>query len=129
MLHGMTDLNAFATAYVAMWNEPNPHTRANAVSRLWAAHGLHATAALHCVGHEQIAARIAAAHTRFVTDGGHRFELLGPIDGHHNTARFSWAMRHAATNAITGGGFDFVIFDEHGHLLADYQYPPLAALS
>jgi hypothetical protein len=128
MLDAMNDLDVFAATYVAVWNESDPIRRTAGVSRLWTVDGLHATAALHCVGFEQIDARIAAAHQRLVVEGGHRFELLGAIDGHTNTARFRWAMRHVATNSIAGGGFDFVIFDEHGRLIADYQYPAFADL-
>ncbi len=119
----MTNLETFAANYVALWNEPDTSSRSAAITRLWSVNGIHTTASMHCIGYEQIDARVTSAHDRFVATGLHTFELDGPIDGHHNTARFHWLMRDTGTGAVAGGGFDFVVFDDEGRLTADYQYP------
>ena len=119
----MINLDEFLDSYVSVWNEADPDKRLAGVTRLWADDGVHCTQNLYCVGHAPIAERISGANASFVATGIHRFEQLGPIDGHHDTARFHWVMRDNGTNTPAGAGFDFIVFDESGRITTDFQYP------
>lgn len=55
----------------------------------WAVGGGYTDPLADVVGHEQIAGVIAAAHEQFP---GFVFRLAGTVDGHHDTARFSWEL-------------------------------------
>lgn len=60
-------------------------------------------------GHERIAAVIVAAHEQFP---GFSFRLAGPVDGHHDTARFSWELVSDAEEGLAPvAGFDVITLD------------------
>nr|WP_248509747.1 nuclear transport factor 2 family protein [Streptomyces sp. D2-8] len=66
-------------------------------------------------GHEGIAAVIAAAHEQFP---GFGFRLTGAVDGHHDTARFSWELVSAADGSAAVAGSDVITPDGQGRIRA-----------
>jgi hypothetical protein len=56
---------------------------------------------------------IAAAHEQFP---GFSFRLLGTVDGHHDTARFSWELVNEADGSAPVAGFDVVTLDAEGRI-------------
>lgn len=117
------DLAALIDRYVDAWNETDAPRRRQLIETLWRPDGMHATATLHAQGFDEIEARITDANRRFVIEGGHRFQIHQPPDGHHGTARFVWAMQPAAGGPPAALGFDFFLLDDDGRLRADFQYP------
>lgn len=93
--------NAVARCLEA-WNAREPEALAEAVAAAWAVDGgctgppPEGGPPADVRGHERIAAVVAAAHARFP---GFVFRLTGRVDGHHDTARFSWEPVDG-----TGGG-------------------------
>ncbi|MGW1747405.1 nuclear transport factor 2 family protein [Streptomyces sp. NPDC002092] len=110
--------NAVARCFEA-WNAGEPEAMAKAVAAAWATDGSYTDpppeggppAAVS--GHEEIAALITAAHGQFP---GFAFRLTGAVDGHHNTARFSWELVSEADGSAPVAGFDVITLDEDGRI-------------
>ncbi|MEU9311827.1 nuclear transport factor 2 family protein [Streptomyces sp. NPDC048256] len=87
--------------YFEAWNARDPEALAKAVTAAWAVDGGYTDPLADARGHEQIAAVIAAAHAQFP---GFTFRLTGAVDGHHDTARFSWELVSEAGGTSIGEG-------------------------
>ncbi|WP_217169316.1 nuclear transport factor 2 family protein [Streptomyces sp. AC512_CC834] len=100
--------------YFEAWNA-GPDARAKAVAAAWTNDGGYTDPLAEARGHEQIAAVITAAHEQFP---GFVFRLSGAVDGHHDTARFSWELVSEAGGTPSGGdsapvaGSDVVTLDD-----------------
>ncbi|MEU3856712.1 nuclear transport factor 2 family protein [Streptomyces sp. NPDC028722] len=102
-----------ATRYFEAWNATGPEAVEKAVATAWAVDGGYTDPLADVRGHEQIAAVIAAAHAQFP---GHVFRPLGPVDGHHDTARFAWELVNEADGSAPVAGFDVVTLDDEGRI-------------
>ncbi len=124
--------NDLLTAYVALWNEPDPAVRRAAVARLWAPDGLHYTQTRRFRGTEELSARVTEAHDQFVGASGLRFVSGEDIDAHHDVARFTWKMLPGNGEEVLAVGFDLLVLDDAGRIEVDYQFneppPPVAEL-
>jgi hypothetical protein len=65
-------------------------------------------------GRDQIDATIAAVQGQFP---GLAFTLAGPVDAHHDTARFTWSLGDEL--AI---GFDVLVLDADGQIANVYGF-------
>lgn len=111
-----TDRHESAVArYFEAWNAREPEARAKAVATAWAVDGGYTDPLADVGGHEQIAAVIAAAHEQFP---GFAFRLTGAVDGHHDTARFSWELVSEADGSAPVAGSDVVTLDGEGRIKA-----------
>ena len=63
-------------------------------------------------GREAIASMIDAVQQQFP---GFSFRLAGPVDGHHNQARFGWELGPAGSPAPIVG-FDVAVNDDSGRI-------------
>ncbi|MCH5672101.1 nuclear transport factor 2 family protein [Streptomyces gilvus] len=99
--------------YFEAWNAGEPEELAKAVAAAWTPDGSYTDPLADVTGHEQIAALIAAAHEQFP---GFAFRPAGRIDGHHDTARFSWELVHETDGSAPVAGFDVVTLDEDGRI-------------
>ncbi|AXL92437.1 polyketide cyclase [Streptomyces sp. CB09001] len=94
--------------YFEAWNA-GPDAVAKAVAAAWTEDGGYTDPLADVRGHEQIAAVIAAAHEQFP---GFTFRLSGAVDGHHDTARFSWELvSDAEEDRAPVAGFDVITLD------------------
>jgi nuclear transport factor 2 (NTF2) superfamily protein len=109
-----TDRHESAVArYLEAWNTREPEALAKAVAAAWTADGSYTDPLADVRGHEQITAVITAAHAQFP---GFAFRLLGAVDGHHDTARFSWELVNEADGSAPVAGFDVVTLDAEGRI-------------
>jgi hypothetical protein len=99
--------------YFEAWNAREPEARAKAVSAAWTADGGYTDPLTDVTGHEQIAAVIAGAHEQFP---GFAFRLTGAVDGHHDTARFSWELVSEADGSAPVSGSDVITLDTDGRI-------------
>ncbi|MDO0930683.1 nuclear transport factor 2 family protein [Streptomyces sp. DG2A-72] len=99
--------------YFEAWNAVEPEELAKAVAAAWTTDGGYTDPLADVSGHEQIAAVIAAAHEQFP---GFAFRLLGAVDGHHDTARFSWELVSETDGAAPVAGFDVITLDADGRI-------------
>ena len=101
-----------AERYIAIWNETDPTKRRRAIDDVWAPNARYIDPLAVAEGREAIDATIAAVQSQFP---GMTFRLAGPVDGHHNQARFTWELGPAEGEAPIVG-FDVAVTDGDGRL-------------
>ncbi|MFJ4835332.1 nuclear transport factor 2 family protein [Streptomyces sp. NPDC088747] len=101
------------TRYFEAWNAGERDALAKAVAAAWAVDGGYTDPLAEVRGHEQLAAVIAAAHARFP---GFAFRLAGPVDGHHDIARFGWELVDEADGSAPVAGFDVITLDDEDRI-------------
>ncbi|MFF1544923.1 nuclear transport factor 2 family protein [Streptomyces sp. NPDC058291] len=94
--------------YFEAWNAHEAKALAKAVDAAWAEDGRYTDPLADVVGHEQIAAVVDAAHAQFP---GFSFRLAGAVDGHHDTARFSWELVSDTDGSAPVAGSDVITLD------------------
>src|SRR5579859_7421120 len=114
MVDAMTDYNDMARRYIETWNETDPTARRDAVDQLYTEDARYVDPLGVADGREAIAALIGAVQQQFP---GFTFRLAGPVDGHHNQARFGWELGPAGAEAPIVG-FDVAVSDEAGRIQA-----------
>ena len=85
----MSDFTELAEQYIAAWNETDPSARRALISEIWSEDGRYIDPLAEVAGRDQIDAVIAAAQAQFA---GMTFRLAGPVDAHHDQARFTWEL-------------------------------------
>ncbi|MGE5134417.1 MAG: nuclear transport factor 2 family protein [Gemmatimonadota bacterium] len=98
--------------YLAAWNETDPHARRTLIDELWAEDASYTDPLGQAHGRAEIDALIAAAQAQFP---GLRFSLAGPVDAHHQQARFSWGLGQPGAEPMVVG-FDVAVTDGQGRL-------------
>jgi hypothetical protein len=105
--------------YFEAWNAREPEARTKAVAAARAVGGGYTDPPpeggppADVVGHDKIAAVIAAAHEQFP---GFVFRISGPVDGHHDTARFSWELVGEADRSAPVAGSDVITLAGDGRI-------------
>ncbi|MEV4445307.1 MULTISPECIES: nuclear transport factor 2 family protein [Streptomyces] len=94
--------------YFEAWNATDRDALAKAVAAAWSTDGSYTDPLAEVRGHDGIAAVIAAAHEQFP---GFSFRPAGPVDGHHDIARFGWELVNEADGAAPVAGFDVITLD------------------
>ena len=108
----MSDFTTLAERYIAAWNETDDDARRRAVADLWTGDGRYVDPLVEAAGRDGIAATIGAVQAQFP---GFVFRLAGPVDGHHEQARFSWELGPEEGPAPIAG-FDVAVTDGDGRL-------------
>lgn len=108
----MREMNELVARYLETWNETDPAARRKAIDELWAEDGVYTDPIAVADGREAIDATIAAVQGQF---GGMTFTLAGPVDAHHNIARFTWNLGPEGEEALVVG-FDVAVLDEDGRI-------------
>lgn len=106
----MTDAQQRVARYMAIWNETDPAARRAAIDELWTADAFYVDPLGVAEGRDAIDAFVAAAQQQFP---GMVFRPAGPVDAHHNVARFTWEMGPEGGEAIAAG-FDVAVFADDG---------------
>ena len=109
----MTDFDDLAQRYIAAWNETDPTARARAVAALYADDARYTDPLVDAEGPDAIAATIGAVQQQFP---GFVFRLAGPVDAHHDQARFRWELGPADAADAPIVGFDVAVRDASGRL-------------
>ncbi|MEU5048790.1 nuclear transport factor 2 family protein [Streptomyces sp. NPDC021096] len=99
--------------YFEAWNAVDAEARGKAVAAAWSEDGSYTDPLADVRGHEQVGAVIAAAREQFP---GFEFRLSGVVDGHHDTARFSWELVSVADGAAPVAGSDVITLAEDGRI-------------
>ncbi|MEU1033838.1 nuclear transport factor 2 family protein [Streptomyces mirabilis] len=94
--------------YFEAWNVTDRDALAKAVAAAWSTDGSYTDPLAEVSGHDGIAAVIAAAHEQFP---GFSFRPAGPVDGHHDIARFGWELVNEADGTAPVAGFDVITLD------------------
>ena len=108
-------MNAYddlAQRYIDAWNETDADARRTAVDKLYTDDARYVDPLAVADGREAIASMIGAVQEQFQ---GFSFRLAGPVDGHHNQARFGWELGPADGEAPIVG-FDVAVTDDDGRI-------------
>jgi hypothetical protein len=108
----MTDYAKIAQRYIDAWNQTDAAARRAAVDQLYTEDARYVDPLAVAEGREAIASMIGAAQEQFP---GFVFTLAGPVDGHHNQARFGWELGPAGAPAPIVG-FDVAVTDDDGRI-------------
>jgi hypothetical protein len=109
----MADFESLAEQYIATWNETDPAERSRLLGELWADDARYVDPLVVAEGREAIGATIGAVQRQFP---GFVFRLVGPVDGHHDQARFSWELGPEHADGAPVAGSDVAVVDGHGRL-------------
>ena len=108
----MDGFTRLAGQYIAAWNETDPSARRALIEEIWAEDGRYVDPLAEVTGRDQIDAVIAAAQAQFA---GMTFRLAGPVDAHHDQARFTWQLGPDGADAVVVG-FDVAQRNADGRL-------------
>jgi hypothetical protein len=98
--------------YLACWNETDPSTRRDLIAEHFAPEPSYVDPMAEVQGRDALDALIAGAQAQFP---GFVFSALGPLDQHHDVARFSWGLGPADEQPPVVG-FDVVALDADGRI-------------
>jgi SnoaL-like protein len=104
-------INAVVDTYIASWNEGDETRRRALVAEAFADDARYLDPLMSGEGTDGITAMIGAAQQQFP---GHRFELAGAPDAHHDRVRFTWQLH--GENGPVATGIDFATVAEDGRL-------------
>jgi hypothetical protein len=101
-----------AQRYIDAWNETDATARRSAVDKLYADDARYIDPMAVAEGPDAITSMIGAVQEQFPDFS---FRLAGPVDGHHNQARFGWELGPAGSPAPIVG-FDVAVTDDAGRI-------------
>ncbi len=117
----MQDVQTIVTRYIEAFNETDSEQRRTLLKGLYTADCTYTDPHVDLRGAEQINGFIEQTQEQFP---GLTFTLGGPIDAHHNQARFQWHAGPGETpDAVVG--FD-VIVTEDGRIRSVYGFSDVA---
>ncbi len=127
--------------YVALWNEPDPDIRRNAICELWAPDGAQVLVdppeevrdaadrlkfsipTLEVHGYDALEARVTRAHEMFIAPGEYVFKSGGSASRLlSNVVSLTWSMVSRADGEMAGGGLDVLALGGDGRIRTDYQF-------
>ena len=119
----MTDIQAFADRYVAVWNEDDASARQAAVDELWAPDAAEFTETREHRGRAALQERVRSSYDDLVAGKGFRFHRDGPAYGHHDVVTFRTVMRPAGdSDVVAWTGLMVVRLGADGRIREDHQF-------
>jgi SnoaL-like protein len=104
--------------YIAAWNEKDAQRRRELVDALWAEDGSYTDPLADAHGRAEIDGLIGAVQNQFP---GMEFRLFGPVDAHHDQARFTWHLGPGGGEPIVIG-FDVAVLNGGGQIGSVYGF-------
>ena len=98
--------------YIAAWNEKDAQHRRALVDALWTEDGSYTDPLADANGRAEIDGLIGAVQQQFPD---FVFTLGGPVDAHHEQARFTWHLGPSGAEPIVIG-FDVAVLDADGQI-------------
>lgn len=101
-------MNDMIARYLACWNETDPAARRTLIDEVWAVDAEYTDPLAQARGRAAIDATIGAVQQQFP---GLVFSLAGPVDAHHQQARFTWGLGPEGAEPLVIG-FDVAVTDD-----------------
>jgi hypothetical protein len=111
-------MNELIDRYLATWNETDPVKRRALIDEVFSPEASYLDPMAQARGREEIDATIGAVQAQFP---GWVFTGAGPVDAHHQQARFTWALGPAGGDPVVVG-FDVAVADGDGRLSTVYGF-------
>jgi SnoaL-like domain len=99
--------------YFTAWNATDDAARAAAVAAAWTEDGSYTDPLAAVSGHVELAAAIGGVQQQFP---GFEFRPIGTVDGHHDTARFSWELVSLTDGSAPVAGSDVLTLASDGRI-------------
>jgi hypothetical protein len=109
----MIDVTSTIDRYIAIWNETDASRRQDLIARTWTEDATYVDPLVALEGRDAIDAAIAGVQQQFPC---HTFRLAGPVDAHHNLARFTWELAPDGAAEPLVVGFDVAVLAGDGRL-------------
>jgi hypothetical protein len=120
----MIDPQTLADRYVAVWNEKDEKRRREAIAALWVPNGQHFVEGREVRGYDELEKRIRGSHEKNVRDDGNRFRAASGARRLPGVVTFYWEMLPANGDTVLVRGLEFLIINDEGRILVDYQFFP-----
>ncbi len=120
----MLDPQTLADRYVAVWNEKDEARRREAIASLWVPDGQHFVEGRQARGYAELEKRIRGSHEKNVRDDRNRFRAAPGARRLHDVVTFHWEMLPADADTVLVRGLQFLIVNDEGRILIDYQFFP-----
>jgi acetaldehyde dehydrogenase (acetylating) len=121
----MSNLTDLIDRYIAMWNETDAERRRVLIVQTWTTGATYVDPALKSDGRAEIDAMVQTVQQRFP---GYRFRRTGPVDTHHDRARFAWELAPEDGPAVvTGIEVALVAGDQLAAVTGFFDQVPAAA--
>lgn len=104
--------NELIDRYIATWNEQDADLRRKMIDEIWSDDASYVDPLVVAEGRAAIDATIAGVQQQFP---GWGLRLSGPVDAHHNLARFTWELAPDGAEAMVVG-FDVAVLTEDGRI-------------
>lgn len=98
--------------YLAAWNATDDTARQELIASVYTEDARYTDPLADVTGHEQIDGLLATVQGQFA---GLEFRLGGPVDAHHDIARFTWHLGPAGEEPVVVG-FDVVQLAADGRI-------------
>jgi hypothetical protein len=108
----MSDFDTTVKRYLAAWNETDPAVRRSAIDDVFTADVRYTDPLAAVTGRDALDGLIAAVHEQFP---GLVFTSGGPVDAHHEQARFTWHLGPEGAGPIVVG-FDVIELGPDGRI-------------
>lgn len=123
-----SEAQQLADRYIAAWTEVDASERRKAIANLWIENGKHYVGTREVQGYEALEKRVIESHEKWVRDHGNRFQVRD-AQALHDSITFYWDMLPPEGERALAIGLEFLLLNEQGRIVADYQYivkPPTA---
>jgi hypothetical protein len=114
----MTDVQGVIERYIDVWNATDAGRRRQLIAEVFTKDAAYTDPLAAVRGQDAIDQFVAAAQAQFA---GLQFSLGGPIDAHHDQARFTWHLGAPSIQEPVVIGFDVAIFND-GRLREVYGF-------
>jgi hypothetical protein len=118
----MNNAQDLADRYAAAWNESDPAARQRAIADLWDPDGVHYVKMREARGYDALEKRVTGSYEKNVRDAGNRFRAVPNAQALRNVVTFNWEMVSANAGKVLAVGLEFLVLDEQGRIVADYQF-------
>jgi hypothetical protein len=116
------DAQEIADRYAAVWNEKDDAARRRVIAQLWVPDGRHFVGTRQATGYDDLEKRIIGSHEKNVRDGGNRFRAVSDARQLRDAVCFHWEMLRGTSDEVAAVGLEFLLVDEAGRILVDYQF-------
>jgi hypothetical protein len=109
-----------ADRYIELWNTNEEEVRRATIRSLWADDGWHVAPSIAVRGYEELEARVARSHQRWIVEEHCRF-VKRDAQSHHNAVRIVWEMVDSRGN-VESVGSEILVLNDSGKITSAYQF-------
>ena len=118
----MSEAQAIAEQYLAVWTETDVARRRAAIEALWVPAGEHYVNEREVRGYNELVERVRGSHEKNIRDNGNRFRAAKDARRLHDVVTFHWEMLPAEGETVLARGLEFLVLNDEDRILVDYQF-------